>query len=37
VALLNHSHFIPMETPTLVAGYIRDLLSGLTGTASALG
>ncbi|NTU82702.1 MAG: alpha/beta hydrolase [Chloroflexales bacterium] len=26
VELLNHSHFIPMETPTLVAGYIRDLL-----------
>ncbi len=29
VQLLNHSHFIPMETPTLVAGYIRDLLRTL--------
>jgi pimeloyl-ACP methyl ester carboxylesterase len=29
VHLLNHSHFIPMEAPALVAGYIRELLEGL--------
>ncbi len=28
VHLLNHSHFIPMEAPALVAGYIKELLDG---------